>query len=487
MVVVCALMIFFLAALSFSWNNAIAQRSVVLGICLLAIYEAALGISQVFGHSASHHSLFALTGTLSNPGPYGGLMAVVFSVAFAQSQKEARPLIPLIAALASLIVLPASMSRAAWLATGAAVGVWAFRERNLWEWLKGHKAMTLFLAVLFALLLTCFFYLKPSSAMGRLHIWHMDLLAIAEKPLWGWGIGKRAFAFGEVQANYFSEASRPSSIVALSCCPEESFNEYLSLAVELGVPALAVISLILYAAVYRLFKKDSPLAYGLIAWLVFAFFSYPLSVKPMVALLSIFLGAAFSVGGHARCRTMCFSMAGLVVSALLFLNGVDGHRQRDNALECYRFAKLYMKDGTYDIAVESLEPLYETLDGDFRYLYDYGYSLHKSGQYEKSNAVLSRGASLSCDPMFHDIIGKNHEALGHPELAEKEFLHARDMVPCRLYPYILLMEMYASRKDTLSAVEYSRAALSLPVNPHHSGMLELHDRAGAFLERAGVR
>ena len=84
--------------------------------------------------------------------------------------------------------------------------------------------------------------------------------------------------------------------------------------------------------------------------------------------------------------------------------------------------------------------------------------------------------------MFHDIMGKNHEALGNYEMAEREYLHARDMVPCRLYPYILLMDMKASQADTLSAIEYARAAAALPVNPRHAGMQGLRERALSFLE-----
>ena len=477
------LIVFCLSVILFSWRREFAMRLVVFGICLLGIYEAVLGISQIFGHSVSNHSLFALTGTLSNPGPYGGLMAVVFAVTFAQSLRESRQVLPALCAIASFLVLPASMSRAGWLAAGAAVIVWAFYEKNLYTWLKQHRLLAILSSSALAACFVGIFFLKPASAMGRLHIWHMDLLAIAAEPLHGWGLGKRAFAFGEAQSDFYSDAPRTPSVISLSCCPEESFNEYLSLAVELGVPALILVLAILFLALRCLMKRESPLAYGLVAWMVFAFFSYPLSIMPMVILLAVFLGDAFSLEeGAGRRIVMAASAFALLLSAGIFINQLDEYRQHRKAVDSYASSRIYLRDGTYDLAVECLEPLLDDLGSEFRYLYDYGYALHKTGRYEESNSILQRGASISCDPMFHDIMGKNHEALGNYEMAEREYLHARDMVPCRLYPYILLMDMKASQADTLSAIEYARAAAALPVNPRHAGMQGLRERALSFLE-----
>lgn len=471
------LAILFLSALLFSVRRDFARRLAVLGISMLGIHEAVLGISQVLGYSVSHHHLFALTGTLSNPGPYGGLMAVILSVTAVQAWRERSPLIPFLAAMGCLLVLPASMSRAAWLACGVSLGIWSFRELGFREWLTEHRPAAWLGVLALAAILVAVFCLKPESALGRFHIWHMDALAIAREPLTGWGAGKRAYAFGEVQAQFFSKEQRPMRIISLACCPEESFNEYLSLAVELGIPVLAAVLLLLAFSLRRLSANDSPFFYGLVAWMVFAFFSYPLSVSWLASLLAVFLGEAVSCDVRVRRFPVPFFAAGLVACSVISLMQSDERKRQESAQETYRFARMYMNEGTYDIAVDALEPLAEPLASDFRFLYDYGYSLHKAGRHAESNSVLSAGALISCDPMFHDIMGKNHEALGEVGLAEKEYLHARDMVPCRLYPYILLMDLKAAQGDTLSAIEYSRAALSLPVNPRHSGMLELRERA----------
>ena len=83
----------------------------------------------------------------------------------------------------------------------------------------------------------------------------------------------------------------------------------------------------------------------------------------------------------------------------------------------------------YEDAIEELMPLRDELDDNFRYLYDLGYSLHKVGRYNESDEVLRQGSRFSSDPLFHVIMGKNHEAVGRYEDAEGEYLKAYHMVP----------------------------------------------------------
>ena len=107
----------------------------------------------------------------------------------------------------------------------------------------------------------------------------------------------------------------------------------------------------------------------------------------------------------------------------------------------------------YEDAAAELEEIYPSLYWNYLYLYDYGYALHKSGKPERSNAILSEGAAISAQPMFHNIMGKNYQAMGQYSLAEREFLTAHNMVPSRLYPLVLMMGMYEEREDIVDAVQ----------------------------------
>ncbi len=127
----------------------------------------------------------------------------------------------------------------------------------------------------------------------------------------------------------------------------------------------------------------------------------------------------------------------------------------------------------YEDAAEELAPLYGELQHDAGYLYDYGYSLYRSGEYVKGIEVLTRGAEISSDPMFRNITGRCLEALGDCDGAEKEYLTAHYMVPCRLYPLTLLMDMYISSGRTGDAVRTGETILAMPVNERHPAMSKM--------------
>ena len=99
---------------------------------------------------------------------------------------------------------------------------------------------------------------------------------------------------------------------------------------------------------------------------------------------------------------------------------------------------------------------------DFRFLYDYGYALHKEGDSRRSNEILCLGARLSSDPMFWNIIGKNCETLGDDAGAERAYLRAHWMVPNRIYPLYLLAQLYAHTARPADACAVARKALSRP-------------------------
>ena len=138
-----------------------------LAVCTWSCREACLGLSQVFGHRASGHAFFSMTGSFSNPGPYGGFIAMTaaaatafvikyrtsFSFSYIRSSvtntvagiRSRRHFLhtewllfrflPLAASAVTsvlcLLVLPATMSRAAWLAYAAALLAVICRETGL--------------------------------------------------------------------------------------------------------------------------------------------------------------------------------------------------------------------------------------------------------------------------------------------------------------------------------------------------------------------
>lgn len=95
------------------------------------------------------------------------------------------------------------------------------------------------------------------------------------------------------------------------------------------------------------------------------------------------------------------------------------------------------------------------------FFFTFGKALQAVGRHNDSNAVLHQGTMVSCDPMFHVLIGNNYRALGAPAEAEKAYTKAFDMLPDRLYPLYRLMGLYQSVGRTDKARQTARRIVAL--------------------------
>ena len=438
------------------------------------IVSACYGLMQVLDMRRSRNMLFVLTGHFSNPGPYGGFIACVMAVAGAwllgspvrpgmtdmnpgkTGTAYARLGLRYLAwgALGmGVMVLPASMSRAGWLALAAALAIEALRLPRIRGWIRGHRWIVPASLVLTVALLVGAYMLKSESALGRFHIWRMECRAIAERPWTGSGPGTLLWAYGEAQEAFFRANldTAPAAVVRAAGCPEYAFNEFLGLGVEYGLPALLLALLLVVSAVVVLHRAGSPFATGLTAWAIFACASYPLSVPQLRILGGGFLLMAVAVGIFQMRKRP----AGLVplVAALLLAGWTGLH-------------------GAFR------EPAPE----NFRQVYARGHALHQAGRYEASSEELEQGAKMSCDPMFEIILGKNAEALGDDARAEALYEKAHYMVPSRLYPLVRLMRLQIRTGRDQEALQTAQRIVSMPVNDRHDMMVMLRRETQTTLD-----
>ena len=487
----------FLATVLFSLalfvcRREVAERIVVSALSLWLAYESVLGIMQLLGIIVSHNSMCPMTGDFANSGPYGGFLAVCIAVVFAAAWKWRdsgnlydRILFWLssVSGCLGIVVLPASMSRTGFVALLVSAVAFALIDTESKSYLKSHKWLILSVVVVAFIVGAGAFCLKKDSALGRFHIWEMELRAIADKPLTGHGFGKALGAYGDAQAEYFETEERGQERVRIAGCPEYAFNEYLRMGMEFGILGLLLSVAVIVFGALALFRAKSSLAFGLVAWGTFALASYPLAVWQLRLLLGVFLGAAVGLNMKVGKRTrLILASTFIVIATGLMLIWLPENRQRKYAEGKWLEERRFTNFGIFDGMADRLAILYPQLRRNFRYLYDYGYALHKECRYEESNVILREGALISSDPMFYNIIGKNHEALGDYELAERNYIHAHNMVPSRLYPYILLMEMKERQGNTEQALAYARKALSLPVNERNMSMRDLHERARKYYD-----
>ena len=424
-------------------------------LIILGGMEAIWGLRQIYGLAVSNHSLYALTGSFYNPGPYSGYLAMIFPLCLYEwlnlKEKTGRTwaeqgkyYIALGVMLLILCVLPAGMSRSAWIAA-AISGTWVYGMHASWgsklkEFGRKYKKRLVLACIAGSVIIIvagyALFQLKATSANGRLFMWKISSKAIAESPVIGHGTGNFVSAYGRAQEDYFAngEYSETEELVAGS--PEYAFNEYLQVAVEYGIPFLLVVSLVI---VFCLWKGSSEgrigICGGVISFLVFSFSSYPMQI-PGFAVTFYLLLAACAIG---RSKVILF----LFISMMALLGTYYWKNNQYAACKDWYRSKMLYNIGAYQSAKEDYGKLYPELANRGAFLFEYGYSLHKLKEYDNSTRILEEAMAHSNDPMILNIIGKNYQALGEYKKAEEYLIRSTHRLPGRIYPYYLLAKLYA--------------------------------------------
>ena len=512
----------------FSIRRRLVSWFVFIIFCIWGIYESALGLGQIFGGVPSGHESFVLTGSFTNPGPYGGFIAFIMTVLvgylieYGKSVNViCRPVIdgirtvglkrltssyyavwcmfrflPIvlsaIAVILCTVVLPASMSRAAWLAFACGLMLCLIRETGIIKYVLSHKAISAIMLITILSAVAMIFMMKKDSAIGRFHIWNMEAKAIIETPFIGTGPGTVLGQYAKIQENYFKENECSQKIVNVAGAPSYAFNEYFKIGMETGIAGTLLAFCVVVFAIIRLLRSNGIFGYGLVAIAVFAFFSYPLSVAQLSVCIVIILALSSCQDSEVlklqkgkNTSVLCNSLLTIFVIGLVLFGIIDlykVYKSREKASDDWRMARQWTLMKKYDCAAEELELLYPYLFWNYQYLYEYGYALHRVGMYEKSNVIFTEGTLISADPMFHNMMGKNYKEMGDYANAEREFLMAHHIVPSRLYPLVLLMEMYMDTGQPGKAKEIGDKVLLMPINKKNGTMIELRGRAEECLK-----
>lgn len=426
---------------------------------LTGLVEAVWGMQQLHGYAYSNHSLFRLTGSFFNPGPYCGYLAAVLPVCLWAALKFQKGMhyFAWICVGAILIVLPAGMSRSAWMAAVVACGWVYWTERIGWEKAKAaykrYKNATIPFIAIVAILAGCaiagVYGMKRDSADGRLLMWKVTGKAIAGQPLAGTGLGGFPAAYAEAQGEYFATGTATGQEKQVAGCPEYAFNEYLQIGLEQGIGGLIVFVLWLGSmGYYGIRNRQHGAVGGVLALAVFAVSSYPLQL-PSFWMILVFLGAICVTkdGTQARSSALPVSSAyPITIISLLSLASVCLFILQKGQYEVYkrwgRMQTVY-NNKAYESVSEDYKDLHDKLKHKPEFLFEEAQCLSKTGRYAEAIRVLERAKRLSGDPMIRYMIAKNRQATGDYREAERELLHAIGILPERLYPYYLLAKLYA--------------------------------------------
>ena len=384
------------------------SKLIILVLIASGAFESVIGLLQVYGYEPSNHSLYALTGSFYNPGPYSGFLAMCLPLALHEwlEGKGIWKHLALVALVLMVMVLPSGMSRSAWLAAViASCYVWGMHYRGrLYRYRKFFWIGSLLLIVSSI----CAYHWKKDSADGRLLMWKVSVQAVMEHPWQGVGWEHVAGAYGDAQERYFASGLATEQEEDVAGAPEYVYNEYLQVAIAWGVPALCgILMLVMVAFCLGHGSRLYGVCGALLSLAVFAFASYPFQFL-MFRLAFVALLVACAMG----CRKLWVQVLALVL-------GIG--------------AGVYLADNRST--------------PNARRMFEQAHALHQARQWDASTELLQETMVVSSDAMVLNIIGKNCQALGRYDEAEHWFVRSTHRLPNRIYPYYLLAKLYAEHPD----------------------------------------
>ncbi|WP_373941429.1 O-antigen ligase family protein [Polaribacter sejongensis] len=279
----------------------------MLGVIISGIIQAIYGNLQLLGYYTSNHSGFNLTGSFFNPGPYAGFLTIVFSIAlgfylfkekvisYLSSNIKSKyyltintiikyvfEYIPLIGIVSIIIVIPATQSRASWLAIIiTSFFIFELRYQIIKKKLKQlTKVKKTFLIIttslIIALALSGVYNLKKGSSDGRLFIWKISTKIIKDNPVFGVGFDRFKVYYMNAQAHYFAEMGETAEALVADNT-YYAFNEFIQFITENGIVGFILLIVILYLILNTSTKKENKclnniVKTSLLSICVFAFF-----------------------------------------------------------------------------------------------------------------------------------------------------------------------------------------------------------------------
>lgn len=437
-------------------NFHFAQLFLFVIIISIGIFEALWGLAQIYGIALPNHTVFILTGSFYNPGPYSGFLSVIFPICFGVFLKYKKGLhyLALLGILIILIMIPAGMSRTAWLGMILSSAWVYWFSRIGWNKTKlffiKHFFRTWSVIGLSIILLAGatlgLYHIKKDSADGRLLLWKISALTMNENPIIGTGLGGFSTAYMQTQANYFRSGKATEREKLLASTPRYAFNEYLQIGIEQGYIGLLLFVSFYILLIYRGIKNLKIEAVGgLLSLAIFAFASYPFQL-PSFWILFLSLGGVCLIEGTDKKEVRCYRMPqiGIATIALcfcvlfLYLATPYYHAYKEwyRLQICHYSQKVVAVIGDY-------KKCYPLLKHNPDFLFEYAQCLIWAERPKEAIPLLNRARRLNGDPIILDTEGYCLQVSGCYEEAEVLLIQSTTRLPERIHPYFRLIKLYA--------------------------------------------
>ena len=442
----------------------------LVGLVFIGIAQAIYGLGQYmlwFSNIASPN--FRMSGSFDNPAGFAAVLSVCFPFAlFLLLKREIYwKILGGLAAVLFMVAVGLSQSRAGVIAVIVMSGVWAVKALNI-KWLNSwnSRAKKVACVLLIFTLLVGLYFLKKDSANGRLLIWQCSAHMIADKPLFGHGVGGFQREYMLYQADYFRNHPG-SSFAMLADIVKHPFNEFLLLLVEHGLVGGLIFGALVYLLISEYRKNKQPETFYTMLCLsgvgMFACFSYPLSY-PFVRLMVVFCAALVLRNETKRWQLskglfLVIKPAALVVSVALLVHTYNMFQDE------YRWNAIAQRSlaGETKAVMPDYAKLDKSLNRNGLFLYNYASELNFIDRNRESNRLFVETSHFMNDIDLQLQMADNYQKMKQYKEAEKCFLLAHQMIPNRFIPLYRLALLYQENHQNRAASRIAKLLINKPV------------------------
>ncbi len=464
------------------------------GIFIICFFQAILGILQYAKVFPSNHSDFLITGSFDNPAGIAALLSISSSIGlycFATTKRIEKS-IYLFALIVIITTVIFSNSRTGILTIIISSGIFFITHYKVIQRLREHLLLGLFMVISTAFLVGIIAFLysqNKNSSNGRLLIWRVSLGMVKDKPLFGHGYDSFQADYMDYQAQYFKNHPN-SKYKQLADNVKHPFNEYIKIMVEYGIIGFIIFTVLMTLIIIKAVKIKSEQSHlmlsGIFAFLVFAFFSYPLQYVTVWVLIGFYLSLSIPAKTiHIRrnifTRTSRICVL-LMCSFLLFHN----IKQVNAKIKWNKIAQGSLGGNTIKV-ISKYDNLYPILNNNPFFLYNYGAELNEAGKYQKSVAILRE-----CKRHFNDydlqlLMADNYYHLGDTNAALNTYTHASNMIPCRFWPLYQKFKIYKLSEKPNKAKKMAKQILQQEVKISSSTVSFIKSKAKAYVAKLNNR
>jgi O-antigen polymerase len=440
----------------------------------LVLAEALLCIAQCFDWVATRGKLFEVYGSLPNPNYTAMFLSMTVPAllyAFFTEKAFGKYTATLSLFLLSIALLLLQCRTAV---IGAFCGAiyflalqFAWYEKIV-AFSKSIKRIQLFL---FGLLFTAFlsgtayflYHFKQASSEGRLMVWKISLDLAAQKPIFGQGTFTFEKTYNLAQANYFQSGKATADEVFSAAHIRVPYNDYLLSFIEGGsigfLLFVAFIGSLLW--LFRNKTKDDLIvrtAYtGVLAFSIMSLFNSQYYVTSVVAVLIFYAGLLCSISEVKNLKINAKIVAiTLIVLGLYFLKS---QYEMARAARNVKIASTFSRKEQPEKAIFILEKVSETLVLSDQMWWNHAAALYNKKDYANSLEKYQKTAQFTSDPDLFMDMGDCYMQLGNYPEAIKKCSLAMNIVPNRMKPKFMLMNIFAVQKDSTNTLKLASEIL----------------------------